>query len=179
MAPRETLSMILGAKRPFAPDSTSAGARQVSFQDYPHRPYIGVSAAVFRSGKILLARRTKPPFAGGFSLPGGLVEIGETLEAAALRELREEVGVVARIVAFNRHVECVDRDLAGQVRQHYVIASFAGEWIAGEAQPGPEADDAIWVDPAGLADLNCTPHLTAVVEAAQKLLESRAMAGGA
>ncbi|MCI0599077.1 MAG: NUDIX hydrolase [Beijerinckiaceae bacterium] len=168
--------MRLGDTKSIAQAAPSAGARQVNSRYYPRRPYIGVSAAVFRSGKVLVAKRTGPPFAGGFSLPGGLVEPGETLKAAALRELREEVQIEARIVAFNCHVEFVERDLAGKVRHHFVIASFAGEWIAGEAQPGPEADDAIWVDPAGLMNLNCTPNLAAVVEAAKKLLDARVMA---
>jgi 8-oxo-dGTP diphosphatase len=145
-------------------------ARPGGARTCPRRPYLGVSVAVFRVGRVLLARRTKPPFAGAFSLPGGLVEVGETLEAAALRELREEVHVDARIVAFNRHVEAIDRDSAGKIRHHYVIASFAGEWIAGEAKPGPETGEAVWVEPARLAGLDCTPQLVGVVEAAQRAL---------
>jgi ADP-ribose pyrophosphatase YjhB (NUDIX family) len=135
-----------------------------------------VSVAVFRAGLVLLARRARPPFAGAFSLPGGLVEVGETLEAAALRELREEVQVDAQIVAFNRLVESIDRDSASKIRHHYVIVSFAGEWIAGEAKPGPEAGEAVWVEPAHLSGLDCTPQLDAVVEAAQRAL-TRVRAG--
>jgi 8-oxo-dGTP diphosphatase len=145
-------------------------ARPGSARNYPRRPCLGVSVAVFRAGRVLLARRVKPPFAGAFSLPGGLVEVGETLETAALRELREEVQVEARLVAFNRHVESIDRDSAGKIRHHYVIASFAGEWIAGEAKPGPEAGEAVWVEPAHLSELDCTPQLDAVVDAAQREL---------
>jgi 8-oxo-dGTP diphosphatase len=152
-------------------------ARPGSARTYPRRPYLGVSVAVFRTGRVLLARRTKPPFAGAFSLPGGLVEVGETLEAAALRELREEVHVDARIVAFNRHLESIDRDSAGKTRHHYVIASFAAEWIAGEAKTGPEAGEAVWAEPARLAGLDCTPQLVAVVEAAQRALNAHVQAG--
>ena len=79
---------------------------------YPAAPILAVSLAVFRAGKVLLATRTRAPFAGAFSLPGGGVEAGETLIEAALRELREEVAVEARVIAFNRHVESIERDEA-------------------------------------------------------------------
>jgi 8-oxo-dGTP diphosphatase len=159
---------------PNGPFAARTEARPDGTRTYPRRPYLGVSVAVFRAGRVLLARRTKPPFAGAFSLPGGLVEVGETMEAAALRELREEVQVDARIVAFNRHVESIDCDSAGKIRHHFVIASFAAEWIAGEAKPGPEAGEAVWVEPARLAGLDCTPHIVAVVEAAERALNARA-----
>jgi len=145
-------------------------ARPGSARTYPRRPYLGASVAVFRAGRVLLARRTRPPFSGAYSLPGGLVEVGETLEAAALRELREEVQVDARIIGFNQFVESIDRDDAGKIRHHYVIASFLGEWIAGEAKPWQEAGEAVWVEPACLALLDCTPNIIAVVEAAQRAL---------
>jgi 8-oxo-dGTP diphosphatase len=156
--------------RPTGSFAAPTEARPGSARTYPQHPHLGVSVAVFRVGRVLLARRAKPPFTGAFSLPGGLVEVGETLEAAALRELREEVQVEARLVAFNRHVESIDRDSAGKIRHHYVIASFAGEWIAGEAKPGPEAGEAVWVEPAHLSELDCTPQLDAVVDAAQREL---------
>jgi 8-oxo-dGTP diphosphatase len=147
-----------------------------SARTYPRRPYLGVSVAVFRAGRVLLAMRTKPPFAGAFSLPGGLVEVGETLEAAALREVLEELQIDTRIVAFNQFVESIDRGSAGKIRHHFVIATFVGEWIAGEAKSGPEAAEAVWVEPACLAGLNCTPHIVSVVEAAQRVL-ARVKAG--
>ncbi len=77
---------------------------------YPARPILAVSAAVFREGRVLVARRARAPMVGRFSLPGGVVEVGETLEEALARELEEEVGVEAEIVAFNRHVEPIERE---------------------------------------------------------------------
>ncbi|MEJ0093083.1 MAG: NUDIX domain-containing protein [Methylocella sp.] len=136
---------------------------------YPPSPLLAVSLAVFRAGKVLLATRTRPPFVGAFSLPGGLVEVGETLSEAALRELREEVQVEARIIQFNRHVESIERDEAGRIKRHYVIASFVGEWIAGEGAEGPEAGAIIWAEPSRLAELHCTPHTGDVVAAAAAL----------
>lgn len=160
-----------------SPNGAFAAARTAAIggfpRDCPGRPCLGVSLAVFRAGLVLLAKRARPPFAGAFSLPGGLVEAGETLEGAALRELREEVQVDARIVAFNQHVESIDRDGGDNILHHFVIASFAGEWIAGEAKPGPEAIETIWAEPSRLASLDCTPHLAAIVEAAENLLCAR------
>jgi 8-oxo-dGTP diphosphatase len=77
---------------------------------YPERPILAASVAVFRDGRVLLAARTAPPYDQVFSLPGGLVEPGESLEQAALRELTEETGVTAGIVGFAGHVEIIERD---------------------------------------------------------------------
>lgn len=131
---------------------------------------LGVSIAVFRAGHVLLATRTKPPFKDVFSLPGGRLETGENLEAAALRELEEEVGVRAKIVAFNRFIEMITPESDLDIRQHYVILSFVGVWISGEGCPGPEAGEVLWAKPESLVQLNTSPHLNAVVEAAFKIL---------
>ena len=138
---------------------------------YPPYPLLAASIAVFRHGKVLLASRTKPPFAGVFSLPGGLVEVGETMQEAALRELREEVAVEARIAGFNRHIETIDQDTSGRIRHHYVIASFVGIWVAGDGAPGPEAGAVVWADTEMLGRLTCTPNIVSVIEAARRKLE--------
>lgn len=137
------------------------------------RPLLAASVAVFRAdGRVLLATRTRPPADGLWSLPGGKVEPGETLEEAALRELIEEVGVEARIVAFNQHVELIHRDLVQghpRVTHHFVIASFVADWLAGEARPGPEAGQVTWVDPLRLGGLPTTRNLAGVLRAAHAL----------
>lgn len=133
------------------------------------RPVLAASIAVFREGQVLLATRTKPPADQLWSLPGGKVEAGETLEQAALRELEEEVGVRARILSFNRHVEIFGRDPAGAITHHFVVASFVGAWISGEAQPGPEAGAVMWVDPLKLGGLPTTRELGDVLRRAHRL----------
>jgi ADP-ribose pyrophosphatase YjhB (NUDIX family) len=137
---------------------------------YPPRPILAVSTAVFRGGRVLVARRARPPLVGLYSLPGGVVEIGETLREAALRELKEEVGVEAEILGFNDHVESITRDDEG-VRAHYVIASFIARWTGGEARPSEEADAIAWVDPLGLGDLPTTPRLPEILARAATLVE--------
>jgi ADP-ribose pyrophosphatase YjhB (NUDIX family) len=111
------------------------------------RPVLAASIAVFRDGRVLLAQRAKDPGAGVWSLPGGRVEAGETMEVAALRELQEEVGLAAEIVAFNRHVEVIRHDPEGALTAHFVVASFVGLWRSGVASACDETTAVAWVDP--------------------------------
>ena len=133
---------------------------------YAARPILAASLAVFRGDRVLLAQRAVPPAAGRFTLPGGVVEPGEHLAEAALRECLEEVGVEARILGFNRHAEVIERDEAGAVRRHFVIASFVGAWVAGEGVPGPEAAAVVWARLAELDALEVTDGLAPVLAAA-------------
>jgi len=131
------------------------------------RPVLCASAAVFRGDKLLLARRTKAPFL--WSLPGGAVEWGETLAAAALREVREETGIEAETVGYAGHSEVMVKNEKGNVFDHFVIIAFAARWRAGEAKIGPEASAVEWIEPARLRDYEITEGLIPIVEAARKL----------
>lgn len=133
---------------------------------YPDRPFLAASVAVFRDGKVLLASRSKPPMTDLFTLPGGLVEPGETLAAAALRELQEEVGIEAEIIGFLCPVEIVERDEAGRVSHHFVVCAHAARWVAGEAAVSAEAKAVRWVDQADIGQLATTPGLQAVLDRA-------------
>ena len=140
---------------------------------YPARPIVAASLAVFRGDRVLLAQRAQPPLDGRFSLPGGVVETGESLAAAAEREVLEEVGVVAQAVAFNRHVEVIERDAAGVVRRHYVIASFVGAWVSGEGEPGPEARAVVWARRDEIEALSITADLLPVLDSAWTIVRSK------
>ncbi len=135
---------------------------------YPPRPILAVSVAVFRQGRVLVGRRARPPMAGRFSLPGGVVEVGESLVEAAARELREEVGVECAIVGFNRHVEPIIRE-GGRVRAHFVIASFVGRWTRGEARVSTEIDAVAWIEPEACDSLLTTPELADIVASARRI----------
>jgi 8-oxo-dGTP diphosphatase len=141
---------------------------------YPSRPYLAASVAVFRGARVLLAARTKPPSLHLFSLPGGLVEPGETLQRAALRELTEEVGVDATIVGFNDHVEVIEHDDDGKVRRHFVVASFVARWAAGEPGARAQAGEVVWADPERLAGLATTPDLRRVLAQAKRIMDALA-----
>ena len=132
------------------------------------RPVLCASAAAFRGGKLLLARRTKPPFL--WSLPGGAVEWGERLAAAAMRELREETGIEAEAAGYAGHSEVLLRNEKGVVVEHFVVVAFAARWRAGEARTGPEASAVAWVEPARLGEHEITEGLAPIIERAERLV---------
>ena len=135
---------------------------------YPERPILAVSVAAFRGGQVLVGRRAREPMIGRFSLPGGVVELGETLAEAVARELYEEVGVEADILAFNRHVEPILLD-GDRIRAHFVIASFVARWRRGEARVSEEMDAVAWIEPLACASLPTTPGLAEILKSAQRI----------
>ena len=140
-------------------------------RDYPARPILAASAAVFRpDGRLLLGSRRNPPFDKVFSLPGGLVEPGETLQEAATREIEEETGVRAEILGFNDWREVINRDDDGRIKRHYVIASFAARWIEGEGEPSEELGRVIWADAGHINTLDLTPGLPDIIARARTML---------
>jgi 8-oxo-dGTP diphosphatase len=133
---------------------------------YPTRPYLAVSAAIFRDGRVLIVRRARPPARGLYTLPGGGVELGETLEEAIIREVREETGLAIAPLALVGFREAVARDAAGRVERHFVILPFAARWIAGEVALSEELAEAHWRKPDELAGLKTTEGLAEIVAAA-------------
>src|SRR5271163_263373 len=107
--------------------SDAANARS-----YPTRPYLAVSAAIFRDGRVLIVRRARPPADGLYTLPGGGVELGETLEQAVVREVREETALEIEPIALAGYRQAIARDGEGRIERHFVILPFVARWIAGE-----------------------------------------------
>ena len=133
---------------------------------YPQRPFLAVSAAILRGGKVLIVRRARKPALGVYTLPGGVVEAGETLEDAVRREVREETALDIAPVTLAGHREVVIRDAQGRTERHFVILCFASRWLSGEPQLNDELDEARWIDPADLAGLKTTEGLAEIVAAA-------------
>ena len=137
---------------------------------YPDRPYLAVSAAIMRDGKVLVVRRARKPALNLYTLPGGAVETGETLTDAVTREVREETSLTIEPVALAGHREVIVRDQAGRVERHFVILCFAARWLSGEPILNEELDDARWLAPAELTALRTTEGLAEIVAAAVELL---------
>jgi ADP-ribose pyrophosphatase YjhB (NUDIX family) len=118
---------------------------------YPEAPLIGVGAVVLRRDEVLLIRRAKPPRQGEWSIPGGLQKLGETVFAAAEREVREETGVSVRALGIVDVVDLIDRE-AGTARivHHFTLIDVAAIWIDGEAVAGADAAAIAWCPLDGL-----------------------------
>jgi 8-oxo-dGTP diphosphatase len=138
---------------------------------YPQRPYLAVSAAIIRDGKVLVVRRARQPALGIYTLPGGGVETGETLMQAVTREVREETSMDIEPVALAGHREAIVRDAQGRVERHFVILCFAARWLSGEPVLNEELDDARWLAPAALSSLRTTEDLAEIVAAAIERLD--------
>jgi 8-oxo-dGTP diphosphatase len=156
------------------PRSSSAKVLSVAEgRSYPSRPYLAVSAAIIRDGKVLIVRRARPPARGVFTLPGGGVEAGETLHEAIIREVQEETALVIEPIGLAGHREVIARDRDGKVERHFVILPFAARWIAGEVALNEELAEAHWLAPAELDGLTTTEGLADVVRAAFALAAAR------
>lgn len=148
-----------------------AGLREASPGDRPLGPVSGVSICVVRDGRALLAQRAKNDrLKGLWSLPGGHVELGETLREAALRELREETSVKAEIKLLLDTIDIIHRDPEGRVERHYVLTVFGAEWTAGEAVAASDAAAVRWASPSDVDALPMTPGTADLVRRAVPLL---------
>jgi ADP-ribose pyrophosphatase len=120
---------------------------------YPGFPRVAIGAIVFKDGKVLLVRRGKPPAEDLWAIPGGRVEIGETLQAATEREILEETGITIRALEPIYTFDVIDRDENGHPRFHYVIVDLAADYISGEPKAGDDASGARWVSPGEMRSM--------------------------
>ncbi|MGE5165567.1 MAG: NUDIX hydrolase [Sphingobacteriales bacterium] len=141
-------------------------------RSYPQRPYLAVSAAIFRGGKVLIVRRARKPALNLYTLPGGAVEVGESLTDAVIREAREETSLEIEPVSLAGHREAIMRDKENRIKRHFVILCFASRWLKGEPILNSELDDARWIDPAELSAYRTTEGLPEIVAAAAALIAS-------
>ena len=135
-------------------------------REYPDRPIVGVGAVIIHPGRVLLVKRGSPPLLGEWSLPGGVVELGETLRTAAEREAREETGL---IVKAGEVLEVLDRIIPGKnqaPQYHYVLIDFLCTVERGELRAGGDAADVRWVTQAELSAFKLEPPALEVIRKA-------------
>ncbi|MGC8492764.1 MAG: NUDIX hydrolase [Syntrophobacteraceae bacterium] len=112
---------------------------------YPDRPFAGVGAIVFRGTEVLLVKRGRPPAVGKWSIPGGLVELGESLEAAVCREVLEESGLEVRAIDLVAALDRVIPDPEGRIEYHYILLDFLCEMVGGQILAGSDAEECRFV----------------------------------
>jgi ADP-ribose pyrophosphatase YjhB (NUDIX family) len=119
-------------------------------REYPDRPVVGVGAVVLVDGRVVLVQRAHEPLKGAWNLPGGAVEVGETLREACAREVLEETGLLVDVGAVIEVFDRIMLDAAGGVQYHFVLVDYVCRPAGGALRCGTDASDVVLADPARL-----------------------------
>jgi mutator protein MutT len=138
-------------------------------REYPEIPIVGVGAIVRDAGRVLLVRRKKEPARGLWTFPGGAVELGEPIELALRREVREETGLEIEVEQVFVVVDRIEHDGVGRVRYHYIVVDYLARPVGGSLLAGDDADGVLW---ASLADLDRLEMTEPAGEIARTLLKA-------
>jgi mutator protein MutT len=138
---------------------------------YPAQPIVSVGAVIVDEARVLLIKRGQAPLQGRWSLPGGVVEVGETLRDALVREVREETGLDVDVGEVLDVLERIERAADGRIEYHYVIIDYHCRVRGGDLACASDAADARWVDRDGLASCGVTPAVDAIVHKALALAD--------
>jgi len=142
-------------------------------REYPERPLVGVGGVVIRDGRTLLVRRGSAPLEGEWSVPGGMLELGETIVEGVQRELLEETAIEVRVLDLIEVFERVTRDEAGKLKYHFVILDYLCEAVRGEAQAGSDVTAVAWARESELSKYSLTPTATRVIQKAFEIARGR------
>jgi 8-oxo-dGTP diphosphatase len=135
-------------------------------REHPKQPLVGVGALIIDNGRAVLIKRGKAPLLGEWSIPGGMLELGETLRQGAEREALEETGLVVRATELLGVFDRVVPDGDGRVVYHYVLIDFLCEKVLGELRAGADAADARWFTPEEISHLPLAEDTAGVIQAA-------------
>ena len=150
-----------------------ATPKAISQREYPERPVVGVGGVVISHGRALLVRRASPPLQGEWSIPGGMLEVGETLVEGVRRELEEETGIEVRVHGVLEVFERISLDAAGKTAYHYVVLDYYCELVRGEVRPGSDVTEVEWVAEADLEKYSLTPSASQVIRKAFEIARER------
>jgi 8-oxo-dGTP diphosphatase len=142
-------------------------------REYPEAPIVGVGGIVFQDDLVLLAKRAQDPGKGVWTLPGGVVELGETLEDAVKREILEEASLTIQIGGLARLLDRIVLDDAGRVRYHYIIADYWARRVSGELRPGSDVSDARFVPLCGVPGMGLHKEVVETILMAARMRDGR------
>ena len=136
---------------------------------YPDRPYVGIGAVIVHEGRVVLVKRRFEPLAGQWSIPGGAVEAGESLEACITREMAEETGFLVQVGPVIEVLDRITRDDEGRILYHFVLIDYLCWPIGGELQAGSDVAEAVLAEPSELAQYELPEIATSVIERALEM----------
>ena len=135
-------------------------------REYPGAPVVGVGGVVIREGRALLIKRGSAPLEGQWSIPGGTLELGESLQEGVRRELLEETGIEVRVLELIEVFDRIFRDASGEIQYHFVIVDYLCELVRGEASAASDVTATAWVGEADLSNYSLTETATRVIRKA-------------
>lgn len=138
-------------------------------REYPDQPIIGVGGIIFNSDTILLVKRDKAPGKGEWSLPGGAVELGETLLEALEREIEEETSLKVKIRDLVRVLERITHDNNGEIQFHYVIADYWGWSTSGTPSAGSDVSDTKFINLSQIKDMDLNNEVVQTIKMAVEM----------
>lgn len=143
--------------------SQDAGTDDSISRRYPSAPVCSVGALIYRGSRILLVRRGKAPSLGKWSVPGGRLRLGETLEAAVIRETREETCLAVRPLGIGKVVEHIHKDERGDIEYHYVIVDYVCRIVGGSPQAASDVSEVRFVEISELSQWDMTEGTAQVI----------------
>jgi len=142
-------------------------------REFPNRPLLGVGGVVISNGRALLIRRASPPLADQWSIPGGLLEVGESLREGVRRELLEETAIEVRVLELVEVFERIRLDASGKAKHHFVVLDYLCEAVRGEACAGSDASEVAWAAPDELERYSLAEATTQVILRAFEMARQR------
>jgi 8-oxo-dGTP diphosphatase len=140
----------------------------MQIREYPDRPLVGVGAVIVAQGRVVVVRRNRQPLRGEWSIPGGLLELGEAVRAGVAREAREETGLEVEVGEVLGVFDSIVTDPDRRTRYHYVLIDFLCRPVSGELRPGSDVSEAHWIT---AQDVNGLELTDSVAEVLRKALE--------
>ncbi len=138
-------------------------------REYPDRPLVGVGSVIIQDGRVVVVKRASEPLKGRWSIPGGMLELGEKLREGAAREALEETGLKIEVGEVLDVFDAIYVDPSGATQYHYVLIDFVARTIGGELRAGSDVSEARWASEGELVELNLAENTVKVIRKALRL----------